>query len=606
MLLSALDVSACRHCTHPVLITFSTQTQRFNVDAAGCSVSCTAVRLVLGDGLPTAIDLGAIPGAVIPSWRLQHPAVLPTVVEMLTSNMSSDVARCNKLVAEAIDVIGELVSTEANCASACDAGLLSTVLEVFGDALVDTSDPLHERAVWLTKTLGARKMSGREVRQYFSLMNVQGSIAGVLKPLQHMLDFTESRPAHYTHFAITKSHDPARDLCRAAKQFNFDSAAWPPAGGFTVSFWFKYAASDLTDAGQSAGGDTPTTNETVTLCSLRSVGDSREGAGVAVILDLRTNVLTLELATTPQKGSTATTTYTRCEFASHQFNPGQWHHITLSCERKKKAGLLFGKSESEIKLYANGICRETQLTPSFGNAHSARLQCILGGTYGNVSVQWDLGNLYVLRCCVTSAEAFVLHALGPNAKGFRYDYSHTILTSCLSSRIIQDLHRTFKADKAESVFKLVSSDTSIAHLSKVLLCYFQPSDGGLFCESTGDESTGSEAPASTAFSNTPAHARESRDSVEFQGTPAFVNQHSRAANGALLARVVSTRTHGAEQRDRRGLREAMFELGGMQILLYRLATLCPMESEQVAFLQLIFSLLRGSPENARSLHAQEG
>jgi hypothetical protein len=66
------------------------------------------------------------------------------------------------------------------------------------------------------------------------------------------------------------------------------------------------------------------------------------------------------------------------------------------------------------------------------------------------------------------------------------------------------------------------------------------------------------------------------------------------------------KSRGVEVRERRSLREALFELGGMHVLVYKLATLAPMESEQVAFLQLIFSLIRGSPENAKSLSDREG
>ena len=42
------------------------------------------------------------------------------------------------------------------------------------------------------------------------------------------------------------------------------------------------------------------------------------------------------------------------------------------------------------------------------------------------------------------------------------------------------------------------------------------------------------------------------------------------------------KSRGVDVRERRSLREALFELGGMHVLLYKLATLAPMESEQVS------------------------
>jgi hypothetical protein len=65
-----------------------------------------------------------------------------------------------------------------------------------------------------------------------------------------MLDFGEGLPTHYTHFdcvprqssstlAGDKGSASGGSAC-AAMQFNFESAAWPPVDGFTVSFWFHY------------------------------------------------------------------------------------------------------------------------------------------------------------------------------------------------------------------------------------------------------------------------------------------------------------------------------------------------------------------------------
>lgn len=519
-----------------------------------------------------------------------------------------------QLLAETIDVIGELVASETNCVSACDAGLLETILVVFRDALVDTSNPLHDRAVWLTKTLGARKMSGKEVRQYFSLMNTQGSIAGLLKPLQHMLEFTESRPAHYAHLTTGKSSNGSDSHSSTAMHFSFDAGQWPPSTGFTVSFWFQYAPVNIGESDVSE--ENRMINDALTLCSLRGISD-RDTTGFAVILDLRTRLLTVDLSMGVGKGGSASGTHhTRCEFTKQIFNPGQWYHVTITHE-KKKSNRLFAKSESELRLYSNGICLQTEVTPSFGAAQPCSLQCVLGGAYGDVALQWDLGTLSVLRCCVTAAEAFVLHALGPNVKGFRYNYTHTILPSHLTSQIIQDLHRT---SEARDVFDLVSLDTSISHLSKMLLCFFRPSDGDLFCENCGPDGMQSgegeangplasrlTTPSTSMRAGTPSHrdSREGQDTIQSRA-PAFVNQNNRGGSAVLL-RVQSARsTSGVELRDRRGLREALFQLGGMHILLYRLATLCPMESEQVSFLRFFFSMLRGSPENARSLQANEG
>lgn len=56
----------------------------------------------------------------------------------------------------------------------------------------------------------------------------------------------------------------------------------------------------------------------------------------------------------------------------------------------------------------------------------------------------------------------------------------------------------------------------------------------------------------------------------------------------------------------RGLREAMFELGGMHVLLYKLGTVGPTVHEQTQLLEFIFLLTQHSPENASSMRASEG
>jgi hypothetical protein len=134
---------------------------------------------VLGGAPPDSFAAGEDSGPLL----LRHPAVLPTLIQLVAAGLA-DGTGCIALVDQTLEFVGGLVAYEANGVAACEAGLLSTVLESFRDALADTSHAQHDQAVWLTRTLGAQKMSGREVRQYFSLMNNQGSVAGLVQPLQ--------------------------------------------------------------------------------------------------------------------------------------------------------------------------------------------------------------------------------------------------------------------------------------------------------------------------------------------------------------------------------------------------------------------------------------
>lgn len=128
---------------------------RFGVNADGCAATCRAVWRVLGGSPPYAApDDGPL--------QLRHPSVLPVLFQLVTAGMAEGTGSAT-LVDRTLDFVGGLVAYEANGVAACEAGLLSTVLESFRDALADTSHAQHDRAVWLTRTLGAQKMSGREV-----------------------------------------------------------------------------------------------------------------------------------------------------------------------------------------------------------------------------------------------------------------------------------------------------------------------------------------------------------------------------------------------------------------------------------------------------------
>jgi hypothetical protein len=161
--------------------------------------------------------------------------------------------------------------------------------------------------------------------------------------------------------------------------------------------------------------------------------------------------------------------------------------------------------------------------------------------------------MYVLQSSVTATEAFVLYALGPNIKGFRCVYTHSLLAGRLSSAMIQDLHRT---STVQSVFDLVSCEVckdaragtpacvSIAHLSKQLVVFFRPSDAALFCGAEGDVSATAVGSAPLKPSASSVQLNVSNSSTaggddrlsgpQSLKTPAFLNQ---ARAGAVLNRV---------------------------------------------------------------------
>ena len=581
--------------------------------AAYCQLDDAVVIQHL-QSLVSLLDLGDVAGEAmdqsVPAI-LTHPSLVRIVMELVTSKSSSG-EKCDDLALAVLrDVLSITASCQENIQIMCEAGILGSVLAVFHDYFLEEANVLHETVMRLFVTLGRYAMSGTEVRQITDLLNTEHCPATVVTAINEVVGQPVAQPVaqprHYIDFASRISSPGQQAISTGGSmRFQMPSLSWPANNGLTVSFWMSFDK----DLGASAKAG-------LTLFKLRAArdGDELDDVGITASLDRSTGYITIHLGCNRQSG----VIHTLSEMTCFKFQPNSWYHVVVT--HTPMPARLLRKAEAELRLYVNGVNWGKAMVPAFGGVRHLPVECEIGSTQDMVPVKWYLGVFFVLRQSILPAEAYLLYAMGPNLIGFHGGLQDSIYAECLSSEMIQNL------GGYKSAFDLVVNGKTIADLSRKLVCYFRPKDCRIFHEiGSNFQPAASAASAAPPTSELPRRdnlpgAFDSHNSEEHSPSGASAPpQSSPGQNTDAAPRIASQKPNTAalcpctnmvmrwpaRMCHRRGLQEAIHELGGMHVLLYKLATAGPTETDQLGILRLIFLLLRFSPENSRSMRDNEG
>lgn len=154
---------------------------------------------------PTPHELSTTPcEAGTHGTLLTCPALLLVALQFVTAPATSG-SWCTPLVLAFVADMRQLLhACGDNVRVACSAGVLGTVVDVFGRVLANPWLPGHTEALEIVTILARQSMTGREVRQMFALMHHDASCTALVGALTSVLHACpEVRPVHYIDFAHT-------------------------------------------------------------------------------------------------------------------------------------------------------------------------------------------------------------------------------------------------------------------------------------------------------------------------------------------------------------------------------------------------------------------
>ena len=460
---------------------------------------------------------------------------------------------------------------------------------------------------------------------------------------------------------------------------DMNDLAWPPVQGFTVSTWFRIADRMAGTAGRQDGAKD---RESITIVDVRGIGNGgKDEPGFTVKVDPTTGRVEVTLiGTRASKGEQIF----RLAAGGSGIEVNQWIHLVVT--HAPGPAMFLRSPKANLTLYIDGIKREKVSAPCFNGSSSRNVRSIFnagtGGRRGSSSLQ--MGNYHLLRHVISTAEALVMYASGPNISSFHNNLPLSPLLARVSKFGLEtgkegtgvargkERFPDGRGPLTNLVIDILDAQPSLDELGKKIICFVRPRDGWVFQERLRPSTPANHDVTDWVFQEqslrpmSPPPSPQARNgggggggggtprnsndfgSLSFGSGNAFLetpenrtqrlapqggyrntlpprpDRQLQNASGRLkplsfprLAKHTATMATGCEAVQgtlfppahlchRRGLSEAVNDVGGMHAFLYLLGSMPPCEHDQAHVLDFIFRLMRHSPENTLSLAENEG
>lgn len=378
---------------------------------------------------------------------------------------------------------------------------------------------------------------------------------------------------------------------------------------------------------QSLYGEGVLDSDPITLFDMRAVdyGTDHNGTGIIVRVDPTSGKLTAVVLT--NRYGTLIRTPVDLDLEGPGIVRNRWVHLIVTCAPLPVR--MLRKAESEMTVYIDGIKAAHAGIPSHSGTNVTNVQALFNTAPQDcrLGVSFQMGNFLLLRHVVRTPQALLLYAIGPNLCGFNLD--NISLGSMLRQVATYSAQASADANLSPLILSLLKDKHSLEELGKKIVCFVRPRDGWVFQErcraptpvSRDDinmnlaqfndgisafRTPQNETPRSLGRDNTRVGGTQKGPS----GQPPLLSFPVLVGQSAMIATacepVQGNLKPPARVCHRRGLSEAVHDVGGVHILLYLLASVLPVERDQANVLRALFGLVRNSPSNEQSLKNNEG
>ena len=574
---------------------------------------------------------------------ITNPELIKALINVIGGNVAvGQDARFDELVTCCLDDMLLLLKTNfSNRRIMCENGILHCTLDVMEPVLRDQFHPCHSKVVQIVTILARYSMTGEEVRQFMKLLNRPYFPHTLSKTLADILDRDTPWPRHYIDFnspdnkgtSTASSHGGELDV-------RLTNISWPPSHGFTATMWLRIADRKVTTV-SSMNVDRPSETvgssyvyveglqnpSAITLFDMRADGQQADhnGAGIIVRVEPASGKVSAVILTS--RHGTLNRTPVDLAMDGPGIQPNRWTHLAVTCA--PLPARMLRKAESEMTVYIDGIKAAHTGIPSFGASSTTNVRALFNTAPQDCrpDVSFQMGNFFLLRHVVSTPQALLLYAIGPNLGGFNLD--NVSLGSMLRQAAAHSAKSGEGADLSPLLLSLLKDKHSLDELGKKIVCFVRPRDGWVFQERCRaptpvskddiDMNLAQFSSGNSAFRSPHAETLRSlgRDNTRVSGArkgpsgqppllsfPVLVGQS--AITATSCEPVQGNLKPPARVCHRRGLSEAVHDVGGVHILLYLLASVMPVERNQANVLRALFGLVRNSPSNSQSLKNNEG
>ena len=532
--------------------------------------------------------------------KILFPEVIESLIKLLKQswNQLNEKQKCHIL-----DQVELLLRASPNygCVQSKGRHLVLVLFEQFGEILKGQTEKNVQRSVMkIVEVAGSFSLSSEEARQFFKLMAPGEKYP--INLLQTMLKIatTSYCPSHYMLFP---SNTPS-----FIKVDNVSgSEYWPPNKAWSLSFWFQLSKSRMGPMRDFIDQK----DNTLNLVSIFDGDFSRNPK------KLKESSMFITVSLVEENALQISSTRSHfVVFNSVKFKEGTWYQLSISHQR------MVPNKESTVKVYVNGVFKasknlpypvashsfasmlekESSPTPlpsyfekliarkksseqipesgplSFFQYENPKKTCLLIGSLAEQNTTWKMGNLCLFEDMVLQdEEATLSFVLGPSHAGF--------FNAKLSSFAIPEIinNETLEQYKEDWSVLTKPGEKSLRRLQKHLQLLFNPLKSVLLTRN-----------------------KDLQNKLYLGIGNVLLGQQPSPGQQYVLA-PRNFESSGVLETKQIVLKETIYNVGGVPIIIYLLGTSKSEQADHVLYLfKILQATLRYSPKNLNQMNFCKG